>query len=449
MGMRRTLVVALVSLLFPLFWIPGHAPAATPKPEDAPRVLSDCSMEQVVPCIESIRVRTKSGRIIPTSLTGRSTDVDTEFVGMGYPEYEVRGLTFEGTSRNLFIPRIVYYRYPPPADCEKTATCENERDFLATGVQPSWLNRASLNPLENEIPLSNRPSNLLCGTPERREKCYRSNNFDVEIDFLLNLKMPKSFSPMWASGSAKNLAITNWRAAEDANGDSYTLEISIGTLEREMVLFSDYYKNPIDAIEGSPYADFKADWPGIWIHSSRDRSVNPLGQCRDKPFMSVSTNGIYQEVPLWNPSTETIDLKLYAPHLKVEGGLNRGFYQLRISEELAKCFWKIDVSERTQARVIISYPDSTSDVVIETTKIAFKSGILEVLATNFTFSSPTIRARVFKAEVTPAKSDAARVPLEPKGTNAETKKMKKTCVNGSKKVRVESQRRCPSGFKPR
>lgn len=447
MSMRRTLVVALVSLLFPLFWIPGHAPAATPKPEDGPRVLSDCSMEQVVPCIESIRVRTKSGRIIPATLSGRKTLAEPEFVGMSYPEYAVPGLKFEGTSKNLFIPRIVYYRYPPLDGCDTKGFCENERDHLAIAVQPSWLNRASLNPLENEIPLSNRPTNLLCGSAERREKCYRSNNFDMEIDFLLKLRMSTAFKPMWASGSAKNLAITDWLATEGDKSDTYALEVSIGTLEREMVLFSDYYKNPIDAIEGSPYADFKADWPVTWIHSSRDSTVNPLGLCRDKPFLSVSTNGIYQEVPRWNPSTETIDLKLYAPHLKVEGGLNRGFYQLRISEELAKCFWKIDVSERTQARVIISYPDSTSDVVIETTKISFKSGILEVLATNFTFSSPTIRTRVFKAEVTPAKVDAPQVSTQPKEVSKDTKKARQICVKGSQRVVVPTKDRCPKGFK--
>lgn len=445
--MGRTLIMALFALLLPLFLIPGQAPASTTKPANAPRVLADCSLEEVVPCIEEIRVKTKSGRIIPATLSGRTTFVDPEFVGVGYPEYAVRGLTFEGTSKNLFIPRIVYYRYPPIDGCDTNGFCETERDHLAVGVQPSWLNRQSLNPLENEIPLSNRPSNLLCGTAERREKCYRSNNFDVEIDFLLNLRMPSAFKPMWASGSAKNLTISEVRTSESNVQGSYTLEVSIGTLQREMVLFSDYYENPIEAIEGSPYADYKADWPGVWIHSSRDSTVNPLGECRDKPFLSVSTNGIYQEVPRWNPTTETIDLKLFAPHLKVEGGLNRGFYQLRISEELAKCFWKIDVSERTQARVLISYPDSENDLVVETTKISFRSGVLEVLATNFTFSSPTIKTRVLTAEVAPAKVESNQTPIQPKVASTVVKKAKKVCVKGTKKVRVEKQSRCPSGFK--
>jgi len=417
--------------------------------EETPRVLSDCNTSATLPCIESIRVRTESNAILPASLTGRSSPVESEFVGKGYEEYSVPGLEFEGTSKNLFIPRIVYYRY-------SSQESWSERDFLALGIQPSWLNRWELNLLENELPLKHRTTNLLCGSKESRAKCYRSNNFQLDIDFLVKLKMPLAFAPIWASGSARNVQIEPWDTNLRSGEDSYFLDVSIGTLNREMVLFSDYYATPLDAINASPFADYPADWPGIWIHGSRDRSVNPLGQCRGIPFMSVSTNGIYQEVPVWNPVTESIDLKLYAPHRRVDGELNRGFYELRISEALAKCFWNISVSDKTQARVLISYPEGSQDVVVETSQISFKEGVLEVLATNFTFSSPTIKTKIFQSKmedkspssVTSSSTTASQSSSATAKPPSQKKKVSKVrCVKGSQSRTIRSDKACPSGYK--
>jgi hypothetical protein len=214
-----------------------------------------------------------------------------------------------------------------------------------------------------------------------------------------------------------------------------------------MVLLTDFYSNPIEAIESSQYADYPADWPNLWINGSRDASVNMLKECRQIPFMSVTTNAIYQEVPKWNPATESIDLKLWASHLKRDGSLNRGFYELNISDALAKCFWGIDVSTSTKARVIISYPGSNEEAVVETVITAFKNGIFQVQATNFTFSSPTIKTKILQ-QTSSIETTSATPIVKPMPKATALKKTTITCVKGKtvKKVTALAPK-CPAGYK--
>lgn len=427
-------------------------------PQTSPRILESCKVGSDIPCIRAISARVNDGPTQVAKLTGRIAGPDREFVGDGYEEYELPGATFEGTSGNRFIPRIIFYPFFSGQTCSPTNHCLEGREFVAAGIQPSWLNRSAENPTENKLDLPHRTTNLLCGTKERRDFCYRSNNFNVKVTFYVDLQLPISFKPIWASGSAQDVEFSNWKQQALDNQKSYVLSFDFTSLPRQMVLFSDYYENPIQAIDASPYADYPADWPGIWIHGSRDRSVDLLNTCRTIPFMSVMTNGIYQEVPKWNTSEQSIDLKLYAPHLRIDGALNRGFYELRISEALAKCFWNIEISSKTKARVIIVYPDKGNETLVETVSMSFKNSILTVVATNFTFSAPTIRTQLFsevqsEPQLSVEKSnsgDASPGINAGKESNAASpvKKYTITCVKGkvSKKI-TAIKPKCPKGFR--
>lgn len=447
---RSRLLIYIV--LFSTLLLSGTYPASSAI-DETPIILANCKSAEVIPCIESLTIQTQDGKLKVASLTGRTGGRDVEFKGIGYEEYSVEGITFEGTSKNLLIPRVVYYPFGP----------NKQRDFLAAGVQPSWLNRDS-NPNENLVEVPHRATALLCGTIAKREKCNRSNNFNSNIKFLFTFRVPSEFVPVWASGSTKDAEI-DWTQRENSSSGWYWLPVTVGTLEREMVLLTDFYSSPIDAIESSQYADFPADWPNLWIHSSRDGSVNLLKECRETPFLSVTTNAIYQEVPRWNPTTESIDLKLFASHLKVNGSLNRGFYELKISEGLAKCFWGINVSSKTGASVTISYPGSDKEAAVETVVTSFKDGIFQVQATNFTFSSPTIKAKILSqnsnsdsnsaASELKAKQDAEakaagelKTKEEVEAKAAAVKKRTITCVKGKLTKKVTAVKPvCPSGYK--
>ena len=434
----RAVISILLSLSFLNF---GSLPAISAN-DETPRVLANCKTAEVIPCIESFQIRQKDGEVLTASLTDRKAPQESDFLGSGYEEYSIAGIYFEGSSKNQLIPRVVYYPFGP----------NKGRDFLAIAVQPSWLNRET-NPNENLVDMPHRSTSFVCGTTTSRTKCNRSNNFNSNTEFFFTLRVSSDFQPVWASGSTKDVAI-NWAKTVNANSDWYRLPVSLGTLEREMVMLTDFYSNPIDAIDASQYADYPADWPNLWIHSGRDSSVNLLRECRQTPFLSVTTNAIYQDVPKWNPSTESIDLKLWASHLKRDGSLNRGFYELKISDTLAKCFWGIDVTSQTKARVLISYPGSNVEAIVETVVTSFKDGIFQVQATNFTFSSPTIKAKIQQS--TSVIDSISAVAITKPETNLSeitnktptSKKSTITCAKGKVTKKVTGTKpKCPSGYK--
>ena len=426
-----TVIAFLISL--PFFSI-GTLPAVSAN-DETPRALVNCKTAEAIPCIESFQIKTQNGEILNAKLTGRKAPQESDFLGTGYEEYSLDGINFEGTSKNLLIPQIVYYPFGP----------NKGREFLQIGVMPSWLNQDAA-PNENIVELPNRPTSLVCGSANNRIKCKRFNNFNSNISFLFTLRISSDFQPVWASGSTKDVSI-NWSKTVDSKSDWYRLPVSLGTLDREMVLLTDFYSSPIDAIESSQYADYPADWPNLWINSSRDASVNLLKECRQIPFMSVTTNAIYQDVPKWNPVTESIDLKLWASHLKRDGSLNRGFYELNISDALAKCFWGINVTTDTKARVIISYPGSNEEAVVETVFTAFKNGVFQVQATNFTFSSPTIKTKILQ-QTSSIETTSATADVKPMPVASPLKKTTITCVKGKLTKKVTAVKpKCPAGYK--
>ena len=431
MRKRTTVIAFLISL--PFFSI-GALPAVSAS-DETPRVLVNCKTAEAIPCIESFQIKRLNGEILNAKLTERKAPQESDFLGTGYEEYSLGGINFEGTSKNLLIPQIVYYPFGP----------NKGREFLQIGVMPSWLNQDA-DPNENIVEMPNRPTSLVCGSANYRIKCKRFNNFNSDISFLFTLRISSDFQPVWASGSTKDVSI-NWSKTVNSKSDWYRLPVSLGTLDREMVLLTDFYSNPIEAIESSQYADYPADWPNLWINGSRDASVNMLKECRQIPFMSVTTNAIYQEVPKWNPATESIDLKLWASHLKRDGSLNRGFYELNISDALAKCFWGIDVTTSTKARVIISYPGSNEEAVVETVITAFKNGIFQVQATNFTFSSPTIKTKILQ-QTSSIETTSATPIVKPMPKAAALKKTTITCVKGKLTKKVTAVKpKCPAGYK--
>lgn len=438
----RFLTVILATLIAPsIFILPSPAVALN---TNIPLALNDCSVNKEVPCIQKMSIRLANGNLIAARLTGRTGLVEKEFAGNGYPEYEVSGVAFEEPSKGKFIARLIFYPYSTESNCEKNSlTCGKETEFLQIGIQPSWLDQTPESSKATQLILPHRKTSLLCGPVNARNLCNRSNNFLKDLNFIATIQVPNDFNPIWISGSSKNVRLDNWQLNKIQGTSFSSLNVDFGTLKREMVLFSDYYENPIAAIDDSPYADYQGDWPNLWINGSKDRSLGLVGSCRNIPFVSVVSNSIYQEIPFWNTATNSIDIKLYASHFGSDGKINYGFYELNISTALAKCFWGIDVTSKTQAKIVIYYPDSTEGKIVETLETKLNGNIFTAKATNFTFSNPTIKVQLYQPALSQAKPTPSQLPQK------QTKKsVKITCMKGNQKKTVSGLNpKCPTGYK--
>ncbi len=406
----------LVSLLSPL-------PAVA-----APSIYSMLSCETVSDkaCIESISASGKNG--LKASVSKPST---TQVLGSGkyaetYQEWVLPGFAFEGSSGNRVIPRIVYRPFG-------SETCNYEVCFVGleeiqVGIEPSWLIRTDSDYKNQLIDLSRRGSQTLCGEINKPELCYRAFNFDTEVTFNIAMRVPLDFVSSAILGSVKNVSFTELGSQKQGYK---TLSVTFSPQKLQRPLFSPQVPAPMKTSE---YADFEADQSNFWIVGQRSIQSAKLGKCSNVPFISVLSNSIYQDLPVWNTVNQSIEVGLTAPHFTVSGETHKGYFEAAISKEMGQCLWGIDLSKQAVAQMSISYPSKTG-VEVLTISGKFDGKNYNLFSANFHYSSPTIAFKLVQ-ESTPVAA-----PVVP---------IKKTisCIKGkmTKKVTAEKPK-CPKGFK--
>ena len=394
----------------------------------APTVYSLLSCETVsdLACIEKISATSKNGVTVSVSKPATTRVVGSGKSAETFQEWVLSGFSFEGSSGNRVIPRIVYRPYG-------SETCNFELCFVGleeiqVGIEPSWLIRTEADYKNQLMNLSRRGSQTLCGDVGKPELCYRAFNFDTEITFKIDLRVPADFVSSAILGSVKNLTFSEM--GSQTKGFK-TLAVTFSPQKLQRPLFSPQVPTPMKTSE---YADFEADQSNFWIVGKRSIQSAKLGNCSNIPFISVLSNSIYQDLPVWNSTTKSIEVGLTAPHFTVSGELHKGYFEATISKEVGQCLWGIDLSKQAVATMSISYP-GVAGTEIQTVSGRFDGKNYILFSANFHYSSPTV---AFKLTQDPKHLTEAIVPL------------KKTisCTNGSsiKKVTAEKPK-CPKGFK--
>jgi hypothetical protein len=411
--------IALSALVFSLL---SPLPAVA-----APTIFTMLSCESVSDkaCIESITATGKGGLI--ASVSKPST---TQILGSGksaetYQEWVLPGFSFEGSSGNRVIPRIVYRPFG-------SETCNFEVCFVGleeiqVGIEPSWLIRTEADYKNQLMDLSRRGSQTLCGEISKPELCYRAFNFDTDITFKIAMRVPVDFVSSAILGSVKNVSFTE---LESQKQGYKTLSVTFSPQKLQRPLFSPQVPTPMKTSE---YADFEADQSNFWIAGQRSIQSAKLGKCSNIPFITVLSNSIYQDLPVWNSANQSVEVGLTAPHFTVSGQLHKGYFEATISKEMGQCLWGIDLSKQAVAQMSISYPAETG-VEVLTISGRFDGKNYNLFSANFHYSSPTIAFKL----VQESKPVAAALPI----------KKKISCIKGkvTKKVTAEKPK-CPKGFK--
>ena len=111
------------------------------------------------------------------------------------------------------------------------------------------------------------------------------------------------------------------------------------------------------------------------------------------PSVSVISNGLNPGSPIWDSSLSALTVAVSGPHFQVNGEVNRGFFQAKVSSELGKCLWGFDLSLKTRAEVTITESDGGTQEIL--TIMGHYDGRQYILtANNFHYSSNTIAIRL-------------------------------------------------------
>ena len=142
-----------------------------------------------------------------------------------------------------------------------------------------------------------------------------------------------------------------------------------------------------------------------------------------------------------------LSYKVAGAHLDSDGSVYKGTYNLSMNADSAKCIYGF-TDAPIQATVSITKSDGET-TNIATELLSIKNGWMNLSASNFTFSDPTIRIKLTqeKAAAKPIPAATAK-PSTADPVKVSPKKITITCVKGSvKKAITGTKPICPAGYK--
>ena len=167
---------------------------------------------------------------------------------------------------------------------------------------------------------------------------------------------------------------------------------------------------------------------------------------RGKGFTGViGTNAVvYSDgPPKFDKAEQSLNYTVGASHLDSKGELFKGYYQLNLRSDVARCLYGFG-SAPIQAKIEVSSSDGTPSVA--TTIINESDGWLKMTAAGFTFSTPQIKVKLSQDQTAPQASASPTPAASTK--SAVVKKSSITCVKGKTTKKVTSiNPKCPTGYK--
>jgi len=169
-------------------------------------------------------------------------------------------------------------------------------------------------------------------------------------------------------------------------------------------------------------------------------------------FVTTNAAAYSAGPPAFNSELQSLDYKVIAPHHTAKGEVFRGTYDLKIRASVARCIYGFNESP-IQGSISILAEDGSMQVATQT--INESKGWLSLSANGFTYSSPTISAKLTQkapepvvvapaASPTPTPTPTAKAATAKKVSTITCRKVTKTKV--VKKVTAVSPK-CPSGYR--
>jgi hypothetical protein len=159
----------------------------------------------------------------------------------------------------------------------------------------------------------------------------------------------------------------------------------------------------------------------------------------------IGTNAVvYSDgPPKFDKDEQSLNYTVGASHLDSKGELFKGYYQLNLRSDVARCLYGFG-SAPIQAKIEVSSSDGTPSVA--TTVINEKDGWLKMTAGGFTFSTPSIKVKLSQEVTTPA--PVATPSPSASAKPATPKKISITCLKGKTSKKVTAIKpTCPTGYK--
>ena len=168
----------------------------------------------------------------------------------------------------------------------------------------------------------------------------------------------------------------------------------------------------------------------------------------------VATNAAVYDpgAPTFDAATSTLNYRVGAPHLASDGTENSGTYGFSMRADLIKCYYGLS-SLPTSASVSITY-GASSEPKVSTVVLKVTHDWVYLNASNFTFSSPTLKVKLTAPPAPTPAPIASSAPVGAAPVVAPAPVVVKpvlksiTCYKGKKSQKISGiNPKCPKGYK--
>jgi hypothetical protein len=417
--LRLVVLGILLSTLTPLG---TQADAAEPQ-----KLLEMCEPGQLYSCIEYVGIIDSQGKAVEATMVGKPQSVPLGFAGHYFTgnsyEWKTPGIFHENGNERVQI-NAFYWPAGLPYCYSATLPCDTGVDEIILQFNGAWWGNQ---PKPIEFP--ELGSNLQCGTKAAPSPCIRGWGINDTVEYVIRIRTPKDWEVSHTVGEGRDGSTTFIRG-KDGTG---TLEAKASPARRSL-------SYPIISpriVDTKTKADATWSVLNIYTQGVNSNSSKWLARCDYARGMSIWHNGNLQSYPNWDPSDQTLSLKVEAAHLQMNGTQNFGTFSIAMPLTVANCLWGADLSKATQASVSATYPElGITELVTTTAKIT--QGTYILTASGFHYSAPTIKVKVEqKKEVAPQ----IKEPIKPKLQSI-------SCVKGKVLKKVTALKpQCPTGYK--
>lgn len=375
-----------------------------------------CSTNPGFACIEKINVITADGEKISAKLTGMRipetrTYAPSSVLNASWQTYEVPGIRLAAGNGGRFLIRPFFFPLGN-LDCFFTP-CVSGNEYLEFAVAP--ITHDGISDLK-----------------------------DLGYTYEIFFRVPDYF--LMTASNGRGMKTIEIAKVDDSQMSpipgfkSYKLNI-------EPIAYSSFVHDEVLKGNLIEKASGEEDNGAVWFWGSKDLRMSTFGDCKNVEAMSVTGNVFYLYSPVWNPLTKSIEVGTTAPHFKSDGSLNTGYFQAKVTTEMAKCLWGVDLTKAVEANISLNY-ESGEKVQVETWSGKLVGNEYVLTATGFHFSSPKISFKLMegvKPLAIPSPTATPAATLMPQPVKV-TKTI--TCVKGKmlKKVTGVSPK-CPTGYK--
>ena len=252
-------------------------------------------------------------------------------------------------------------------------------------------------------------------------ECDRREAFPLDVKFGLSLRLSGEIKG-WLHGRIRDPLIDYKSSSAATTITMQALPVSVPVVAAwtELVnlpaVYPDGLGNPVSsrALIGSSSGANMISLLKIWLPLVGDKAqANPtVWRFGTLPYFNlpganacmfdskslagfVSTNSTVYTAgpPLYNPVTESIDYKLVSPHFTSKGEVFKGTYNLTIRSDVARCIYKFT---NAPLKATISVTDESGQASVAVESMSERDGWIYLSASGFTFSSPTVKVKLFQ-----------------------------------------------------